>query len=680
MNRQKLSRAASLAAQSAEWVVLAVLMLAAIPPIPIRHDSLTVVSNLNLIDDSWILDTSYKAAGGIWLGRNVVFTLGPLYQWMSSAPARWLGISTGSVYATWYTVPILVIILSTFLAVRLLLPEAAGWRRALLLLLAVIFWSPPDVRVSLALLAFAIFVRFTNEAAASVGTLLATAVVAAAICIAAFLVAADTGLYTVAALLLCAVAGAIATKRKRQPATFLITAALCFALLMLVTSACMSSPLDFKFWRSSLTIANGYRWFEPIPMIQQNKYLLFKGLAMGVGVFGAAWLWRKPDGPWTRRPAFLLAGFCLALMMMQSSLVRSDYGHIIIGIYPMIFLCGAIAIDEGRSAPLMSVALPVATVIVTLALAHPYALFLPGSVAAQLRSMVHPTLRCPEGMQEFDHACFSPKDSELVRSVSAYVRANTAPGNSIAIFPYETAFGLTSRRQVAGGVLQGYLINGPYLTGLELAGLRQANPALALYFPDGVVSTAIDGVPNFTRSPDVWFYLLRHYRSEGNPASGVIGLVPDGSRDNRLTLTQEKLADPVPSVAISQRSTSLDLGSLTWPSAGVDFIKLRMRADYPMWWRLRKPSALTLEMSFADGSQKSRQFVIEPNRISDVLLYPWDDKEMGKYFLPDESQWRPENRPTLVGLRLLITPFDWISVRPRSVGIESIEAFRLGLQ
>ncbi len=272
-------------------------------------------------------------------------------------------------------------------------------------------------------------------------------------------------------------------------------AAICFALLMLVTNTWMSSTLNFKFWRSSLVIANGYRWFEPIPMVQQNKWLLFKILAMGVVVFGAAWLRRRPDGPWTRRTAFLISGFCLAFLMMQSSLVRSDYGHIIIGIYPMIFLCGAIAIDEVRSAPLLSVVLPVATLIATLAFAHPYPLFLPGSIATQLQQIVHPTLRCPEGSGEFDRACFSPKDAELVRSVSTYVDQHTIAGNSIAVFPYETAFGLTSRRQVAGGVLQSYLVNGEYLTGVELAGLRQADPKFGLYLPDGAISLASTSFP-----------------------------------------------------------------------------------------------------------------------------------------------------------------------------------------
>ena len=159
----------------------------------------------------------------------------------------------------------------------------------------------------------------------------------------------------------------------------------------------------------------------------------------------------------------------------------------------------------------------------------------------------------------------------------------------------------------------------------------------------------MDFVPSFTRSPDVWFYLVRHYRSEGSPAAGVLGLVRDDSRDARLTLAGQTIANPPPPQPITKRSTSLDLGEIRWPSAGADFVKLRLRVEYPPWWKLRKPSQLTLQMSFADGSEKSSRFVIEPNRTSDVWVYPWDDKEMGRYFAIDESARRGENHPARPG-------------------------------
>ena len=40
----------------------------------------TFVPNLGLIDDNWHLDASFKALRGIWVGRDVAFTHGPIFQ------------------------------------------------------------------------------------------------------------------------------------------------------------------------------------------------------------------------------------------------------------------------------------------------------------------------------------------------------------------------------------------------------------------------------------------------------------------------------------------------------------------------------------------------------------------------------------------------------------------------
>ena len=193
MQRPSLSSIVSFASQTSEWLVLLILLGASTPPILLRRSSLTMVPSFNLLDGSWILDTSYKAAGGIWFGRDVAFTYGPLFQWLSSAPSRWIGISAGSILATWYTLPFCVIIIATFLSARLLLPAAPGWRRAILVLLAVVFWSPSDVRVSFCLLAFAIFLRLCDAVVAGKTPVLVCALTAAAICNMAFLLSADSG-------------------------------------------------------------------------------------------------------------------------------------------------------------------------------------------------------------------------------------------------------------------------------------------------------------------------------------------------------------------------------------------------------------------------------------------------------------------------------------------------------
>src|SRR5579863_582299 len=90
------------------WDFLAVvlLVLGSFPTVWISHRTVTLIPNLGLIDDNWHLDATFKALRGIWIGRDVAFTHGPIYQWLSSIPARSLPLTIGALYATWNTIPL----------------------------------------------------------------------------------------------------------------------------------------------------------------------------------------------------------------------------------------------------------------------------------------------------------------------------------------------------------------------------------------------------------------------------------------------------------------------------------------------------------------------------------------------------------------------------------------------
>ena len=678
MKMRPLRHAAWFANRCSEWLVLLVLLAASIPPMLVQHRSLTAVPELNLLDGSWLLDLSYKASGGIWLGRDVAFTYGPLFQWLSSAPARWIGISTGTIFATWYTLPLLLVVVATFLTVRLLLPEAAGWQRALLLLLAVVFWSPADVRVSVCLLAFAMFVRVTDSVASG-SSILWRSLAAAAVCSAAFWLSTDTGLYCTAGLLLCAAASALVLRRIAPMKPFLLITAGWAGVFVVLTNAAMFSLFDFRFWRSGFAVVAGYRWFEPFSISKADKHLVLQTLGLGIAVFAAAWRWRRAGVSYCHRPVFLLSGFCLALLILQTALIRSDHGHVVLGIYPMIFFCGLIAMSE-LQAPLLSGVAAVVVVIATLVLASPYPRYTPRNVLMHWRQTVDPVLNCSTETKEFDRNCFPPGTAALLSEVSDYVNSQTAPGNSIAIFPYETAFGLFSRRQVAEGVLQSYLVSGAYLTELELAGLGRSNPPFALYFPDGQFSIALDEVPNFTRSPEVWFYLLRHYHLVGTPFPGVVGLARDVNRAGRLSFAEFTIAEAAAAIAIHKRKASVSIALRDWPATGADFLKLRLKVSYPFWWQLGKPSKLALQLVFADGSNRTIVFLVEPNHSNDIWVFPWQPEAMATYFLDDQAQWHPAIRPALVSLNLVVQPYDWISTRPNKILVEKVEAVTLDLK
>ena len=383
------------------------------------------------------------------------------------------------------------------------------------LYLAVVYWSPPDLRASLSVLALAVLIRLTDGAVR--GTTLLRAVAAAAICATAFLISADTGLYCVAAVVLCVGATAVVTRSTRDMTIFLVQAAIALGVMVLTINAVMFSPLDFRFWRSSLAIATGYRWFEPLAMAKFSKHLVMKILAVGLSVFVLAAVWRRPRRNWTARPAFLLAGFLFALVTLQAALVRSDYAHVLVGTYAMVFLCGVIVLDRfdsGLAGAVSALAVAVATVALV-----PTPMIRPGNLIDEVRRFWHPMWTCPAG-PDLDGACLIPHETQWLSDISAFVNLHAGPGDPIAVLPYQTAFGLLSRHQVAGGVMQSYLVNGDYLTALDLRGLEAAKPPVALYFPE----SGIDSVPTLTRNGDAWSLLSSPLSLGGAVAIGRGGI------------------------------------------------------------------------------------------------------------------------------------------------------------
>ncbi len=268
-----------------------------------------------------------------------------------------------------------------------------------------------------------------------------------------------------------------------------------------------------------------------------------------------------------------------------------------------------------------------------------------------------------------------------------YLQQNSNDGDSVLIFPYQYMFAVAARRNVAGSVEQSFLANGAYLSKFDIAGMERAAAPVGLYIPDAtpsqygspVLSLPIDEVSNFTRTPDVWFWVFRHYRSDRRVAPGIFGLRRDESRNTRISMQETPLAVPLKTYSITQPTAVIDLGAPDLPGESADFLRLRMKVSYSPLWKLRKPERLQLEITRADGSRSLRSFVVEPNVTSDVWFYPWNEADLSNYFDNDESRWRTSLRPAVVGLRLRVTPLDWFSQKPESIAIESADAVRFSL-
>jgi hypothetical protein len=664
---------------------MVLLIIISLPLSLFSPQNLTVVTEPNLVDYNWILDTSFKASRGVWFWQDLAFTYGPLFQWLSSAPFRWLGLPGGAIYTTWNMLPLWCTFLFGYLTLHLLIPEQPPWKRFLLLLLLCVFWAPFDGRTAIDIFLFALFLRGWYAVRCARITPVLMGCSGALLCILAGLYSTDTGLYAIAALFI-ALSGACWDFRT-EPQVFrkywqaILGFAVLSMALVVTLNAIVSRPLDFSGWRNSLLIVNAYRWFHGFTMSATSTIQLLTTLL----VAGAIFLLRRfalPDHKFavSARTGFLLSAFLFGLLGMQSGLVRSDNYHVRLAVFPMVFLASTILFsfrsrtDWGVSALGTCIA-----ILGSVLLSRPSGPFEWSDILHRVRQVAYASRECPSGNTEFDRACYPLQFAETLRVGASYLQEHCGANDWIVVYPYQNIFGIASRRNVAGGLMHSYHANGPQLSEVDIAGLENAAPLAGLYLPDGELSAAIDGVPNFTRSSAVWFWMFRHYRSEGEIVPGVFGLQRDDSRAGQLLMNSDRLPILPQTFFIRESTTILDLGDPGERITYTDFVKFRLTIRYSLWWRLRKPARLQLEIARADGSHELKPFVVEPNVPSDVWIYPWREEELARYFDSDETRWRTNPRPAVTHLRLWISPIDWISVRPEAIVVHLAEAVRVGL-
>ncbi len=666
------------------WDFLAVLLLmaAALPVTWLSPHALIIVPRAGMFDDHWVLDTPFKTARGLWFGRDVAFPYGPIFQWLTSVSSRWSGLSMAVIYTSYRTPLLWCTFLFGYLTLRLLLPEQPPWKRFLLLLLLCYFWAPWDGRTAFDILLFAVFLRGWYAVRERRLNPMFLGCGAALLCAAAFLYSADTGVYGIATLLVTLAGVAWEARREAQPFRSYAVALLSFAVLSVVLvfsiNAAMAGLLDFRFWRTSLALVSIHRWNEPAAMSDAATTQLLVTLCAGGVIFLARhFVPGDREASVTARTGFLLSAFLFAFAAMQSGLVRSDSQHVVFALYPMMFFAGAVLFSFHSRVAAVLVA--VVAIACSVMFGQPAAVFQPSSFRYRLAQMRRPLTACPGGFREFSGVCYATAFTEMLQTGISYLQQHSGEHDSVVLFPYQYMFGLASGRNVAGGVLQSFLASGPYLSQFDINGYRRAAAPAGLYFPDGDLSIAIDDVPNFTRTPDVWFWLNRHYQSQQEVSPGVFGLLKDDSRAGRILLQPLPLTVEAQSHPIPQRSSVVDLGSPLWPADGADFLRLRLTVRYGALWKLRKPERLQLEIERADGSRDLQSFVVEPNVSSEVWFYPWNQADLARYFADDENRWRSSPRPPVTHLRVLVTPLDWVSQRPDAIAVESADAVRMSL-
>ncbi len=641
-------------------------------PMPLFHDASLQV------DYSYMTDMAYKSEQHIWLGRDTAFTYGPLYQLLWGLSSRIHGFSLGSFFRFGHLLPFCystVLILGFAL---LLLSGCPSWKRALYVTALMCSWTYFDVRHATVLFCFALCLVQTDQIARrNKGLALRASIIALSLLL-AFCISSDTGMYSVVAAGLVALAYLVCFRKSVNITARISKFVLLQGASFLIQAFALCAVFGARFWIDRLAIISSYRWSMAIPIHVESWTRLAVAIALFCLAFAAGWKWRDSESPTiVRRPVFLVSAPLLSVCYLQSALVRSDWPHLVFGLFPAVALACAVFISLSRR--WFTVIFSIIVLALVACYNTPYPVFLRGIVSGAVYAHYAPSLTaCQADTVEIDGVCFDPPSAKRLTDVSSYIDAHTSSSDPIFVFPWENAYGVVARRRVAGGVLQNYAAAGDVLVHRQLEALEKDRPPLVIYFADEI-SWGVDGVTSFTRSPETWLYLQSHYSTVAEIEPSLFILHRDPTRFQHWSTSMKSLPlNPAARYVKVKGPTQFDVSKHLVPGADVDLLRLQLIVHYPLSWHFRKPWRLAVLVYLANGTRTWTYAVLPPNRVAEVWVSPWQPN-LGSYFSPNDRDWNARIRPPISRIRLVISPMDWISLKPSSISVRSLDAVKLSL-
>ena len=640
------------------------------------------VGGIEFFDTSWALDLVDKAHRGIWLGKDAIFTNGPLFQWLLSWGPLHQGISLGSFYMYLWVFHYGTVIVALYGAGVLLLYRQPSWVRAFWLVSLLVFWVPIhlvmfNVKLLLPLCCFAVLLRIFPDRTSGLRGRAWRAAVAASLVAVAFLLSSDSGVYTLMAFFLVLMASLVYEHTSvdwKGGAAYTALAGTFLLMWMLAINLATGKLLDFHFWRSAYEVVTHYRWAQSMSMQPSMTPIFWLAAGVNLVIFIVQWFVAQKSRmapAHARRDWLAMLGF--VVIALQSVLVCSERLHVAAGFFLWIALSFALLLGstEKRLSVLRLAIGSGVVIVLTGIFSGPNHLFIPGNFL-QNRSAITGIHQCPQGLYEIDGVCLPVTDYVRLRTVRDYLTDHTRDSDAVGIFPYQAIYAFVARRRMAGELVQNYISAGDYLSTRQMASLEQARPPAAIFAAEPWQSTPLIGVSNFTRVPRIWLYWQRWYRNDLVAFPGLLILHRDEERGGRWKMTSTSLLPgPLEGRGAQEITVPAKFGG------DIDFVKIDIKVEYPLWWKLLRPSGIVIRVRFENGAEKSLNAIAQPDRPYEIWIYPWEQAQLANYFAPSPSQWRGGARPEIESLSLRAEPRDWIAVAPSQITIQDVQAVKL---
>jgi hypothetical protein len=617
------------------------------------------------IDTSWVLALPEMLHNHSISGRDFHFTYGPLSQALAFAGA--------SLHSPWSGISSLPLIIFAFLtasivlmALVLFLIKDFGWKECLFIYAAsagLNLFSEPTAFRPLAVLLCAVILSRALESRTGFSRW-TWAATAGAACFAAQCLTFELGLYSIMAMLVTGLVWMFRADRTHLRQS-LASIGVVFIVYLAANLAIncyfvLSSPTYsfFDYQRYAMATIRGFGFSQSLP------WELSAGVTVGLAavalftVCAAIYIMARVHAP---SRSFMIPLFVCALIELKSMTVRSDLGHIIQSLSPLVFLllsAGAIFILRWRlsKVPWILWAAVFAILWVCWPWAGPYAVrdlyqaatgVSPIQKLARLRvDMVPPDAVLPEGLA---------------------VQKNVPAGPLLA-FPYEIYIPIALHQPIAAPVPMAYNASTESLQQFYVQRLEREPDLTVIYGLDGVASTSIDGIPIITRAPAIFNYLYTHFRLGGSERFGK------GFYLLQRDATARRELQRIPIHAnIRQVEKSTWEIQLKEPNA-CSMLSLDIEIDYPLRQYLGHPAPLEL-LFFRSGTPflKTGLCAIKPNAPFTTLVSLMPEGKFFEIFGEGKAATRSWDQ-----LRISPRGADPLGVEPSRINIRSIACLLSG--
>jgi hypothetical protein len=537
------------------------------------------------LDASWVLALPELLHQHSISGRDFHFTYGPLSQMLAYAGASlhapWSGISSLPLVILAFSIASIVL-----MAFVLHLAKDFGWKECLFLYMAsagLNLFSEPTAFRPLALMLCAVIWYRTMENRAGSGQWIWAAATGAA-CFAAQLLTFELGLYSI---LMVGLAGLIwmmwdGRFHRRLLLERIVVVLVVYLAANLATDCCfaLSSPAYnfFDYQRYGLETIRGFSFSQSSPW-ELNAGATAGLIIVALFAMGAAgFLIARVHTPVRIWILSLLVG---ALIELKSMMVRSDLGHITQSGSLLVFFLlsvGAVLIVRWRQSgvPLILWAAafamlwgcwPWAGLYAVKDLYRAFTGVSPIRKLTRLRSdVVHPERVLPEGLADQSHWT----------------------GGAFLAFPYEMYIPIALQRRFIAPVPMAYNASTEALQQFYIQRLEREQDLNVIYGLDGVVSTAVDGIPIVTRTPIIFDYLYTYFRLSRNEPFGKGFYLLQRDASPRLGLQRINVNAKVRQTGKSEWEIQLQ------EPIACSLVRLEIEIDYPLMQYLGHPAPLEL--------------------------------------------------------------------------------------